>query len=423
MRRFILCVMLFVLTLSAYGQTPTELQNILDLVYKNDPQLASFTTRKEIATSRISMQSNLPDPKITLGLTNMPVGSFSFTQEPMSGKMIALSQGFPFPGKLSLEEKISEFDVAIVQPELKEYLLSLKKKIKQLYWKILLNKDKVKLTDELLTLVSGVEDIISTRYSLDEAKKQQLVSIQLEQSILVDQLELLNGNIRSLTDELKILAGKPGLQIDGDFPEFSPLSLNQREKIIKIIENENPVILKKRLELEKAREKQNLAEKEFYPDFNVTLQYSQRDRLAATGKELDDFLSVLVAFNIPLDYGGKRNSAIEEARLTQKLLLEQIDGVSRNVQAKAVSEIENLNTISNRIRILEEGLIPQSEVNFSSALSGVGTGVTDYLSVINALEKIVTVKFRYFDLRHAYLDGKTNLEFILGTDLNGVNNE
>jgi len=416
--------MLFLLSVSVSGQPQNELDTILELVYKNDPMLASFYTKKEIAATKISQQSNLPDPNVTLGLTNMPIGSFSFTQEPMTGKTISLSQALPFPGKLSIKEKLASLEVKIVEPELKEYKLALDKKIKSLYWNTLLNKEKAGLTKDLITLVSGMQEIIATRYSLDEAPKKQLVSIQLELSLLEDKIAMFRGNLNSAVSELQTLTGSDSLAVAGKFPalridKFS----NLKEKVPEIVERENPAILKNKLGLEKASLGKSLAEKNYYPDFNVTLQYSQREKLASTGKELDDFLSVLVGFNIPLNIGGKRDAAIEEAALTQKYLHEQICGIKQNITAKVLNNLENLTTISNRIKILKGGLVPQSEENLSSALSGVGTGVSDYLSVIDALEKIVTVKFRYIDLQHEFFMAETNLEYLLGIDLNGDGNE
>ncbi len=37
---------------------------------------------------------------LSFGVSNLPVPSFSFNKEPMTEKMIGLSQELPFPGKL-----------------------------------------------------------------------------------------------------------------------------------------------------------------------------------------------------------------------------------------------------------------------------------------------------------------------------------
>ena len=193
--------------------------------------------------------------------------------------------------------------------------------------------------------------------------------------------------------------------------------------IEKIIASEKPSILKNRILIEKTKTEKEIAEKEFYPDFNFTLQYSQRDEIESTGKQLDDFLSFRLGFNLPLNYGGKRSARVEEAELRQKLFDEQIESITLNTVAAATKKFESLESIERRIRLLEQSLLPQSEVNSSAALSGLGTGLNDYLSVIDAFEKIIEIKFRYLDLKHNYLAGKTNLEYILGTELNGVSNE
>lgn len=423
MRIITICALVLTVFTNIYAQTPEELNDILEKVYSNHPEVSAYNTQKELTQKRIEQVSNLPDPKITLGLNNLPIGSFSFNQEPMTGKTIALTQGVPFPGKLSLKSELADWDTKLVDPELKEFKLKLERDVEQIYWHASASAEKIRLTDELITLLTGVEDILATRYSLDEARKQELVSLQLEITMLEEKKEMYRGMYEAMLDKLRVLSGDESLTVSSPLPELNYVNNIPKEKLSEIIDAENPIILRKRIEAKKAEAEESLAEKEYYPDFNFTVQYSQRGELESTGKEQDDFLSFMVGFNLPINYGGKRSSRIEEAKLSQKLLSEQINGIKLNTTAAAAKELTELHSLKERIKILEEGLLPQSEVNFNTAISGLGTGVTDYLAVINALEKIVDVKFRYLDLRHDYLSGKTNLEYLLGTELNGVNNE
>ncbi len=79
---------------------PQELDLLIEEAISVSPRLNMLRAKKDASFNRIEQNSNLPDPMLTLGLMNLPVNSFSFTQEPMTGKIVGLSQMFPFPGKV-----------------------------------------------------------------------------------------------------------------------------------------------------------------------------------------------------------------------------------------------------------------------------------------------------------------------------------
>ena len=96
-------------------------QNTLDSLIKQaiivSPKLKMLQSKYSAAESNVNVNSNLPDPMLTLGLMNLPTNTFSFTQEPMTGKIVGLSQAIPFPGKLSSIANVSEKDAEIVKQD------------------------------------------------------------------------------------------------------------------------------------------------------------------------------------------------------------------------------------------------------------------------------------------------------------------
>ena len=77
-----------------------SLDSLISKAIDVSPKLKMLTAKQNAAESMVNVNSNLPDPMLTLGLANLPTNSFSFTQEPMTGKIVGLSQAVPFPGKL-----------------------------------------------------------------------------------------------------------------------------------------------------------------------------------------------------------------------------------------------------------------------------------------------------------------------------------
>ena len=106
------------IVLSQAVQDTVFLHQLIDEAMANNPRLQSFYLASRADSFNIPQSGALPDPMLSLNLLNLPVDNFSFDQEPMTGKQVALKQQFPFPGKLSLKQKISSEKANISQARL-----------------------------------------------------------------------------------------------------------------------------------------------------------------------------------------------------------------------------------------------------------------------------------------------------------------
>src|SRR5665213_1801681 len=90
----------------------TSIAGLYSLLAKIDahPAIASRVAAVEAARRRIAEKSSLANPMLMLGADNLPTNSFSFSEMPMTYKMIGVSQDVPFPGKLKSEAEIAGED-------------------------------------------------------------------------------------------------------------------------------------------------------------------------------------------------------------------------------------------------------------------------------------------------------------------------
>ncbi|MGB0514980.1 MAG: hypothetical protein ACPGJE_09090, partial [Wenzhouxiangellaceae bacterium] len=67
-------------------------------VESDDPALARFEARAQAFEERAVSEAQLPDPRVTTQIANLPVDSFSFDQADMTQVRLGLRQEFP-PGR------------------------------------------------------------------------------------------------------------------------------------------------------------------------------------------------------------------------------------------------------------------------------------------------------------------------------------
>ncbi len=140
----------------------TSLDSLISRAIEVSPKIKMLKAKLNATEDKVPQVSNLPDPMLTLGVMNLPTNSFSFTQEAMTGKVVGLSQKFPFPGKLSTMGKVSQKDADIVKQELNDARNNIKKNVTDAYYELAFVRKSILLEKESRKLLKSIADVVST---------------------------------------------------------------------------------------------------------------------------------------------------------------------------------------------------------------------------------------------------------------------
>jgi len=412
---FLLCGIVF--TNSAI--IPQELDSLIHQAIELSPEIKMLKAKRNAAFYKIDQNSNLPDPVLNLGLINMPTNTFSFTQEPMTQKVLGLSQSFPFPGSLGAVEEANAVDTLVVDEEIKDARNKIKMVMEQKYYELSFVRRDSKLTSESLKLLETIADVVSTKYTVASASQQNVIKVQLQITNLLEKLEELKSREQSVLSDLNALllrdAGSNLSSSDYDSILFKKIEFSSLDSLAR---NNRPLLKGIRYSEKKARLNQNAAEKKYYPNFNLQVLYGFRDKIAATNTNLNDFLSVMVGITLPLNYGGKYTSGVEEYVSMQDFYSEQYQHAIQNLNGRFGSIESQVTSIIERMKLFEEGLLPQAQQNFKSALAGYQVDEVDFLNVIDAQDQLLKIETNLYRLKIDYLKLISELEFLTGTKLN-----
>ncbi len=412
-------VIFLICFLTAPGLTYSQsLDSLTSLAVKVSPRLKMLQAKTEAAANRIEQNSNLPDPTLTLGLANLPVNSFSFTQEPMTGKIIGLSQGIPFPGKLGAAADAASKDVEIVKQEYDDAKNEIIKNVSQSYYELYYIRKAISIKEESKKLLDDIADVVRTKYEVSTASQQNILKVELELTNISDNIEDLKGKEASAAAELNSLLLLPPENVIAtrEIPDITYRKYTVEE--LDSLAVQNRAYLKGfRIAQEKASLQENLANYERYPNFNLSVQYSQRDEIAKTNTPLTDFFSVMVGISLPLNYGGKVTAKIQETESMQEMYAQQYSLALQVLAGSFGSSIAKLNSLEERIRLIKEAEYPQAQQTFNSALSSYQTGQIDFINVIDSQNKLYQVETSLYRFETDYLKEIAGLEFLTGSDL------
>jgi outer membrane protein TolC len=81
------------------------------------------------------------------------------------------------------------------------------------------------------------------------------------------------------------------------------------------------------------------------------------------------------------------------------------------------SAIADLESLEERIKLFEEGLLPQALQNLNSTLASYQVNEVDFINVIDAQDLLFKIETNLYKLKTNYLKQIADLEFLVGTSL------
>ena len=395
-------------------------QNTLDSLINQalnvSPKLKMLQSKYSAAESSVNVNSNLPDPMLTLGLANLPTNTFSLTQEPMTGKIIGLSQAIPFPGKLGSLAGVSEKDAQIVLQEINDAKNEIVKEVSQNYFELIYTRKAIDVANENLKLLSEIAKVVRTNYSVAKASQQNLFKVELEITNLNDKIVELKNKESSITAVLnaQLLRPQDVSILTDSLPAIQYRMFSQKELDSLAVQN-RPYLAGIELAKKKAELQEKLAKYDYLPNFNLSVQYSQRDRIAMTNTPLADFASFMVGISLPLNYGGKVSSKVEETEAMQDMYDQQYSLSIQMLNSSFGTSISKLKSLQERIKLIEEAELPQAQHAYTSSLSSYQVGEIDFINVIDAQSKLYQIDTNLFRLKTDYLKELEELKFLTGS--------
>ncbi|MCX8106400.1 MAG: TolC family protein [Ignavibacterium album] len=399
---------------NSYSQK-ASLQELIDIALRISPELKMYEAKIRVSENRIQQNTNLPDPMLSFGVMDLPVPSLSFNRDMMTQKVVGLSQEFPFPGMLSAKEDVNRKDVEIVKQEYNDKRNEIIKDLTQSYYELIYIRNEIELTEKSLQLMKQILDVVRSMYSVADASQQNVFRVELELTKMSEMIASLKSEeAEQLSAINSLLLRDPATEIDTDsLPQFSFAKINVDELVSKAEAN-RPYLRGIQIAEEKEKLNQSVAEYDFYPMFRLSAQYAFREDLQPDGMPQDNMISVMLDISLPLNYGGKVSAMVEETKSMQEMYREQYSASVQMLKREFGMAVAKLNSLKQRIELVEQGSLIQARENFNSALTSYQVGEIDFMNVIEAQNNLYTIEKNLYRLKTDYLKQIAELEFLTG---------
>jgi len=364
------------------------LKHALARVQAENPGLAGMQARAEAMAAIPSQVGSLPDPIVSFNTLNLPTDTFDVDQEAMTQLQFGISQQIPYPGKLALKESIATYLANAANSNVDEMRLQLNRDVKTLWWRLFFLDRSIEVVEINKTLLRQFIEIAQTKYKVGQGLQQDVLLAQLELSKLLDRkIQLvskrtqnaarLNALLNLPTDQpiqLPLLAN-----IDVALPPLQTVST-----ILQQTKDNRPALAEKRLLIDAATARQQLAKRDLLPDFTVGASYGFRQGNDPTGNSRSDLLSVKIAVNVPLFADRKQKMAIAQRRSEVKQQQYALQDRWLAIQAEITATIADYDRTREQVSLFKTGVIPQARQTVASMLAGYQVNKVDFLNLIRA---------------------------------------
>jgi outer membrane protein, heavy metal efflux system len=414
----LLCILLFTAPASyAAPSTPPEnLATLIDTALAGNPELKASASRWESFKSRVKQAGSLDDPMLMLKIQNgIVTDPLNFSRDAMTQKVIGISQQLPYFGKRALREEVAAREAETFRYSHEERMLELVRMVKDTYYQIFFTDRALALLDKNIAVIDTFITLTETKYSIGQGAQQDVFKVQLERSKLLDMRISLEQRRKSLVIALNALLYRPATTAVGEIPDFSiGAALPSAERLMEIAEESRPALKSLRAQVQKGKGAYALAQKEFYPDFNVSFEYMQRQ--PAMGSDGSDMYSLGVTFNLPVRK-ERREAMLAESSSEITMASEELNS-TRNAIASGIADLlAQMERRSKLVELYKTGIIPQAEQALESATIGYRVSKVDFLTLLDSRVTLFNYEREYFDSLADYQAKKAQLEALIGKPL------
>lgn len=399
-----LLVYLLFAGLPLYAAPPAEEQTlsmataVAEVVAAN-PDLAAISARAEALAALPEQQGTLPDPQLSFKLLNVPIDSFSFSQEGMTQIRFGFNQILPFPGKLGLRQDAAAAMANAAGFGVGELRLKLTRDVKMVWWNLFFLDRALEVVDNNQSLMRQLIEVAQSKYRVGKGLQQDVLLAQLELSKLFDSQVDLEGVRRNEVIRLNTL-----LDRSATAPVTLPAVVEEKNRalrdaatLVARAADVRPLLAAREQRLQAARLRLELARKAYYPDFNVGAAYGLRQGDNPNGSARDDFVSLMFAMSLPIYTGSKQDRAVDQRnaeRMGQRYAL--ADDHNR-VEAAIGRALSDYQRGSEKTELFKTGIIPQAKQTVASMLAGYQVNKVDFLNVMRAQITLYNYETQYWN--------------------------
>ncbi len=374
------------------NQDQLAMKQLIQAVLTRNPSIEAKTLAWQASQSRIKQVSAFDDPML----------SYFFAPETQNlknqdfGQKIQLSQKLPWPGKRELRGDSARYKAKANQKNIESLRLQLIVSSVSAFADWYYIHEAIRINSVNQNLWREFHIIAEVKYSSGRASKQDTLRAEVEQAMLEHQAIVLQRKQRNIQTKINTLLNRIP---DKTIPP--PADLNKINKLPAVEQlrqlaiESHPEIKFLLAKKQSIKAQLELAEREYYPDFNINAGYNSLWSLD------EKRFTIGVSINIPIGQ-SKRDAKVSEKNAQTLQLQWQII----NKQAMIAGAVQRAyNNIEENIHVLalyQNKLLPLAEENLQTSKADYQSGKGNFLDLVSAEKNLIQTQLNQVQAQADY---------------------
>jgi len=375
----------------------------------NDPYLNQPGEMMSSLEAAAIADAQLPDPKVRMSFANVPVDSFSFSQEPMTQLQLGISQAFPKGDTLKLKRMKRQ---AQAQGERYRQELRIREVIldTRLVWLDLnyLAGARLKVSESRQTVAELVE-IIQSIFATGRQASQDILRAELELSLLDDRLVEIDRQTSLLLPKLARRIGEVAFsrKIPSRLPGLR--HPNDTSAVIEMLEL-HPATKMYLSKVDAADQDVRIAGELYKPGWAVNVGYGAR------GGDRPDFASVGVTMDVPLFTAKRQDKRLLAAKKSRQASRLSKDTVLLDLRKRLQVSRADWEQLEDRVSLYRSVVLERAKETSEATLNSYQSGVSDFPELVRSRLAELDAELKLLRLQSDRLKAQAQLLFLEGED-------
>jgi len=398
-----------------------RLEDAVALALSDNLGLASLQARARALADVPSQVGTMPDPTLTLGVLSVPTDTYSLSQEAMTQTQVGIGVTLPFPGKLGLREQVANLEAGTAEQEVAEKRLLLISSVRSIWWNLFYLDRALSLVQRNRSLLRDFVIIAETKYKTGQGMQSDVLLAQVELSKLLDMEIVLRASRRSQAAAMNSLLGRASssdVLLPDQAAEVLPPAPDSA-MLIKYAQQNRPLIAARRKNLDAARGRTQLAEKDYYPDLRLGAAYGFR-RNDPNGNSRADLASITVNLNLPIFAGSRQDKAVDQRHAEEQKEKFSLQDASVQVGAETEQAIADYRAAREQASLFKSGIIPQASQTSSAMFAAYQVNKVDFSNLVRAQNNLYNFETQYWKALSSGWQAWARLEAAVGMPIEKI---
>jgi outer membrane protein, heavy metal efflux system len=400
------------LGMTEHAGVATSLRELIQEAEQKNPQIAASFHAWQASRNVPKQASALPETQLSVQQFSVgsprPFAGFSNSDFAYIG--FGASQDIPYPGKRQLRARVAEHEADSMEAQTDSTRKAVVGNLKMVYFYLAYIQQTLGVLQRSDALLTQIQQATEARYRVGQGNQQDVLKSQLQHTKVLQEIAHHHKEEGLLEAQIKQVLGRPQESADIVIETVAVRTLPySAAELLQRAREQNPDVHSKQASIRQQETKVELAHKNFRPDFNVQYTYEH------TASQFRDYY--MATFGIRLPNRGRQKAELTEAQENQERARQELDAESQRVLSEVQQQYVRAKTSEERLKIYSDGLVPQSEATFQSALSAYRSNKQDFESLLSAFLDVLNLDLEYRSELVEHESALAELERLTGVDV------